>query len=136
MLTVGDSFDILGQSFVIVGLSDGTTSWMTSFFFVRKSAAESVLRTPGATSFALITPQAGVAASELRERLASLPATDALLKPEMAANDLALFARFFSAPLRLMSGIAFLVGTLVVGLVIYTATVERQREYGSAVPRP
>ena len=29
-----------------------------------------------------------------------------------------------------MAGIAFLVGALVVGLVIYTATVERQREYG------
>jgi putative ABC transport system permease protein len=29
-----------------------------------------------------------------------------------------------------MVAIAFLVGTLVVGLVIYTATVERQREYG------
>lgn len=29
-----------------------------------------------------------------------------------------------------MVGIAFLVGTLVVGLVTYTATVERQREYG------
>jgi ABC-type antimicrobial peptide transport system permease subunit len=48
----------------------------------------------------------------------------------MAANDLALFARFFAAPLKLMSGIAFLVGTLVVGLVTYTATIERQREYG------
>ena len=29
-----------------------------------------------------------------------------------------------------MAGIAFLIGVLVVGLVIYTATVERQREYG------
>lgn len=129
-LSTGDSFDILGQTFGIVGLSDGTTSWMTSFFFVRKSAAEALLRTPGATSFVLVTPQPGQTAADLRDRLASIPATDALLKREMAANDLALFARFFSAPLRLMSGIAFLVGTLVVGLVIYTATVERQREYG------
>jgi putative ABC transport system permease protein len=29
-----------------------------------------------------------------------------------------------------MIAIAFLVGTLVVGMVIYSATVERQREYG------
>jgi len=29
-----------------------------------------------------------------------------------------------------MVGIAFLVGTMIVGLIIYTATVERQREYG------
>jgi putative ABC transport system permease protein len=36
----------------------------------------------------------------------------------------------FSAPLKLMVGIAFLVGSMIVGLIIYTATVERQREYG------
>jgi putative ABC transport system permease protein len=48
----------------------------------------------------------------------------------MAANDLKLFAKVFSAPLKLMVGIAFLVGTMIVGLIIYTATVERQREYG------
>jgi putative ABC transport system permease protein len=29
-----------------------------------------------------------------------------------------------------MVAISFLVGTMIVGLVIYTATVERQREYG------
>ncbi|MDP2776610.1 MAG: FtsX-like permease family protein, partial [Anaerolineales bacterium] len=49
---------------------------------------------------------------------------------KMAANDINLFSEIFSAPLKLMVGIAFLVGTMIVGLIIYTATVERQREYG------
>jgi putative ABC transport system permease protein len=129
-LTTGDTFELLGRTFRIVGLSDGTTSWMTSFFFIRKGAAEDLLRAPGATSFLLVTPEPGASAETLRDRLAEIPGADALLKADVAANDLALFARFFSAPLKLMSGIAFLVGALVVGLVIYTATVERQREYG------
>jgi putative ABC transport system permease protein len=66
----------------------------------------------------------------VRDRLAELPGSDAQLKEEVMANDLRLFGRVFSAPLKLMVGIAFLVGTLVVGLVIFTATMERQREYG------
>jgi putative ABC transport system permease protein len=66
----------------------------------------------------------------LRERMKTVPGAEALLKEELIVNDQKLFARFFSAPLQLMTVIAFLVGTLVVGLVIYTATVERQREYG------
>jgi ABC-type antimicrobial peptide transport system permease subunit len=53
-----------------------------------------------------------------------------VLKTDMMANDVTLIARFFSIPLQLMVVIAFLVGTLVVGLVIYTATTERRREYG------
>ena len=129
-LRIGDTFEIMGQDFTIVGLSAGTTSWMTSFFFIRTSAAEKLLRAPGATSFLLVTPTEGVAPEDLRGRLNDLSGVNALTKGEMAANDLKLFAKIFSAPLRLMVAIAFLVGTMVVGLVIYTATVERQREYG------
>jgi len=46
-------------------------------------------------------------------------------------NDRKLMARVYDAPIGLMVGIAFFVGVLVVGLVIYTATIERRREYGA-----
>jgi putative ABC transport system permease protein len=129
-LARGDTFEMMGQRFRVVGLSEGTTSWMTSFLFMRKGAVEELLRAPGATSFLLVSPAEGVAAQTVRERLATLSGAEVLLKDEMIANDVKLFARVFSTPLRLMVGIAFLVGTLVVGLVIYTATMERQSEYG------
>jgi putative ABC transport system permease protein len=127
---LGTAVEIMGQTFTVVGLSEGTTSWMASFFFIRKPAAEALLRAPDGVSFLLVTPAAGVAPARLRDRLDALAGVDSLLTTEMAANDLNLFARFFSAPLKLMTVIAFLVGTLVVGLVIYTATIEKQREYG------
>lgn len=66
----------------------------------------------------------------MTERLRGVPGTNALAKPDVIANDQQLLGRVFDAPLLLMVVIAFLVGTLVVGLVIYTATAERQREYG------
>jgi putative ABC transport system permease protein len=141
-IEVGDEVAVMGQHFRIVGLSSDTTSWMTSFLFIRKADAEMLFRTPGATSFLLVTPEAGTGANELRDRLnggnegsehgerGALPGAHALLKSDVVTNDRNLFARFFSAPLQLMVVVAFLVGTMVVGLVIYTATVERQREYG------
>jgi putative ABC transport system permease protein len=129
-LALGDRVELMGRTFTIVGLSEGTTSWMTSFVFVRQSAAQALLRAPGATSFLLVTPSANVATGELAQRLERVPGTAALAKDAVRANDIRLFARFFSIPLQLMVAIAFLVGTLVVGLVIYTATVERRREYG------
>ena len=129
-LGLGDRFQIMDREFTIVGLSQGTTSWMTSFLFIRKTAAEGLVRVPGATSFLLVSPEAGEDAQSLRLRLSGITGTQSLLKTEMIANDSKLFGKLFSAPIRLMAGIAFLVGTLVVGLVIYTATVERRREYG------
>ncbi len=129
-IQLGDQLEVMDRRFRVVGLSGGTTSWMTSFIFLRKSAAESLLRAPGATSFILVTAREGESPEGLRDRLSALPGADALLKSDMEINDARLFAKFFSAPVRLMTSIAFLIGALVVGLVIYTATVERQREYG------
>lgn len=129
-LGIGDRVEVLGKELTITGLSNGTTSWMTSYFFMRKDAAGELLLSPGATSFLLLTTSAGADQDGVLQALKEISGTNALSKQEMAANDLKLFARVFSAPLKLMTGIAFLVGTMIVGLVIYTMTVERQREYG------
>jgi putative ABC transport system permease protein len=129
-LTVGDQVEVMGRDFTIVGLSSGTTSWMTSFFFIRKSDAENLLLMPGATSFLLLTTTKNGDIEQILQRLNRFSDVNALAKKQMAANDLKLFSKIFSAPLKLMVGISFLVGSMIVGLIIYTATVERQREYG------
>jgi putative ABC transport system permease protein len=129
-LVLGDKVKILDRDFTIVGLSSGTASWMTSFVFARKTAIEALLQAPGATSFLLVTPSNRVGADELRNRLSDLSSIEVTSKSNMIANDLNLYGSVFSGPIRLMVAIAFLVGTLIVGLVIYTATIERQREYG------
>jgi putative ABC transport system permease protein len=72
----------------------------------------------------------GADVDDILRRLNDISDVNAITKRHMAANDLKLFAKIFSAPLKLMVGIAFLVGTMIVGLIIYTATIERQREYG------
>ena len=129
-IQLGDSIEIMDRDFTVVGFSEGTNSWMTGYLFVRKTAAETLLRAPGAASFLLVTPAARIGTEELRTRLKDVSGIEVLTKQEMIANDLKLFGKVFSTPIQLMAAIAFLVGALVVGLVIYTATVERQREYG------
>ena len=129
-IALGDTVEIMDRDFTVVGLSEGTNSWMTSFIFIRKTAAEMLWRAPGATSFLLVASSDRIGDEELRERLRDLSGIQVTPKREVIANDLNLFTKFFSAPIQLMAAIAFLVGALVVGLVIYTATVERQREYG------
>ncbi|HEX2916368.1 MAG TPA: ABC transporter permease [Chloroflexia bacterium] len=131
-LKLGDNFEILGNRFKISGFSEGSLTWMTSFVFIRKTAAEKLLQVPGATSFLFVNPGKEVQPRTLQARLQSLPlaGTEVLLKSEVSENDRQLFTKAFTAPLVLMVWIAFLVGSLIVGLVIYTSTLERQREYG------
>lgn len=129
-VALGDEIEILDRDFTVVGFSEGTNSFMTGFLFIRKTAAELLFRSPDAASFLLVTPSERVGAEELRARLNDISGIEVTPKEEMIANDQRLFGKTFSAPIQLMATIAFLVGALVVGLVIYTATVERQREYG------
>ena len=129
-ISIGDELSIGERDSTVVGISEGTSMWAAGLMFVRKDAAEELMGAPEATSLLLVTPEEGVAPGTLRERLDDLAGTDALLKSTMADNDEKLFAQAFGGPLRLMVAIALLVGALVVGLVIYTATVERQKEYG------
>ena len=129
-IRLGDRVDLMGHSFTVVGLSAGTTSWMTSYLFVRNTAAENLFGAPGTISYLLVTPRDGVSTSQLRSRLGGIPGTEVQLKSEMIATAQRLNAGVFSVPLQLMAVIASLVGTLVVGLVVYSGTIERQREYG------
>ena len=129
-IVIGDTVTLLGRDATVVGLSDETTFWAGSIAFARIATLESLFRSPGLRSFLLVTPAAGVSPEALRDRLA-LPGTEVLLKRDVVANDAKLLARVYDAPIGLMVAIAFVVGVLVVGLVIYTATIERRREYGA-----
>jgi putative ABC transport system permease protein len=68
----------------------------------------------------------------VEERVRRRLRDDAELLPTTVVkqNDVALLAKIFAVPLRLMVTIAFAVGTAILGMVIYSATVERMREYG------
>lgn len=129
-LALGDVVDVLGRGFRVAGISRGATTWMLSYVFVRTGAAESLLRAPGIASYLLVRPADGVDAALVRDRLRGLPGMNAELKSTMVENDRRYFTRFFTPPIRLMAAIAFLVGALVVGIVLYSATMERRREYG------
>lgn len=127
---LGDEIRLLDRDATIVGFSDETTFWAGSIAFARITTLESLLRAPGLRSFLLVTPEPGTSAETLRDQLAGT-GTEVLLKRDLVANDRKLMARVYDAPIGLMVVIAFVVGVLVVGLVIYTATIERRREYGT-----
>ena len=128
---LGDSIEILDEKFTIAGLSDDTNSWMASFLFMEKRAAERLLLLPNATSFVLLTLEPGsdsvAIETRLRRRLRDM---ELLPAATLKANDVKLLVEVFAIPLQLMVSIAFAVGTAILGMIIYTATVERLREYG------
>lgn len=127
---VGDSFEVGGRELTVVGLSNETATFSGSYVFARKTFVESLALAPGAATFVLVTPAPGTTSSDLVARLQALPDTNVLLKSQVMANDQQILAGILDQVVLLMVAAAFIVGTLVVGMVIYTATNERRGEYG------
>lgn len=127
---LGDRLRILDRDFTIVGLSDGTSFWAGSIAFGRLGGLETLLRLPGVRSFVLLTKAPTASVESLTAAVANL-GVDLVPKSTLVANDRRLLGRVYDAPIGLMTAIAFIVGVLVVGLVIYAATTERRREYGA-----
>jgi putative ABC transport system permease protein len=129
-IALGDRIEVLGQELKVVGTSDGTSFWIGTYAFMTKDGLAGLTRSPDATSFLFVSLEAGVSTEEARVTLAALDGVNVLTKAQIVENQRRVIGRIYDAPLGLMVGIAFAVGVLVVGLVIYAATVERRREYG------
>jgi putative ABC transport system permease protein len=123
-LDVGDSIDMMGRRFRIVGTSSDT--FMTSFVFMTHAATDALLGTPDTTSFILVGTRDPAAVR------AGLAATGLAVhdRDELARRDLAVLTRAYKVPMGVMRTVALAIGSLVVALSVYTAMMDRRREYG------
>jgi hypothetical protein len=51
--SLSDAIELLDEEFKVVGLSEGANSWMASFIFIEKKAAEDLLLMPVTASFVI-----------------------------------------------------------------------------------
>jgi putative ABC transport system permease protein len=131
-LRVGSTLRFRGADLRIVGLSKGTSGFMTPLAFTTRQTANALNEQPRTATFLLVTPAAGVSASVLVSRIdRAVPGVGAALRDELAANDRDAFVGAFSGPLSAMVAIAAAVAVLVIALTVYSATRDRAREYAT-----
>ncbi len=124
-LEPGEVVEIVGTRFRVVGLADASAV-MTGFVFVTHSAADTLFRTPGTTSYVLVGASNAPA---VQDRLENHGLT-VFSRDQLAANDRKLYTGIFGSALKLMVGVAFIAGSLVVALTVYASVADRRREFG------
>lgn len=123
-LRIGDSLEIMGRNFWIVGTS--TDTFMLSFIFMTHASTDLLLNSPDTTSFVLIgTDRPYDVKAELANTGLAVKSRD-----EFASKDLVVMTRAYAVPIDMMRVVAFAIGILVIALSIYTAIMDRRREYG------
>lgn len=130
-IAVGQTVSVLGQDLTVVGLTGGTSNWMSPFLFLPASVLQDALDSPEVVSFFLVQlpedADRGRVVDRIEERLEDVhvmqPAT-------LAGHDREVLAAVMETPLLVMLGISVIIGTAVLGLTSYTAALDRMREYG------
>jgi putative ABC transport system permease protein len=126
---VGDSIDIKGQPLLVAGLSNETSSFTGAYVFAPRALVEKLTLAGGAT-YVIVTPTGGTSQRDLIASLGAVQNTTVVPKSQVMAKDQKLLAAILDQIVYLMVAAAFIVGALVVGMVIYTAVLERRSEYG------
>ncbi|MDP2920554.1 MAG: ABC transporter permease [Dehalococcoidia bacterium] len=129
-LRIGGTLALEGKQFKIIGLSDETFNMISYLVFVTADDARSFLPS-GLTNFFLVktAPSADIA-SVKASITSALPDVSVATADESAQDAKNETVGGFLPIVMVISAVGVLVGILVVGLLVYTMTVEKSQEYG------
>lgn len=123
---LGDEIPVLGHGMTVVGLTDDTTLFMTPLVFATTAGMDQMLRAEGTTGAVLVSSSDPGRTADLLEESGLTVRTPLQLR----RASLALATDIYGAPVKLMVGVAFVAGTLIVALVGSTRITEQQRDFG------
>ncbi|MBI4283064.1 MAG: ABC transporter permease [Chloroflexi bacterium] len=129
-LDIGGTIDIEGKQFKVVGISDETFTLISYMVFITLEDARSFMPANLINSF-LVKANSPDEVTRVKASIESrLPAVSVTTSQENAAQGREETVGGFLPIVLVISAIGVLVGILVVGLLVYTMTIEKSREYG------
>jgi putative ABC transport system permease protein len=130
-IRVGDTLNIAERQFKVVGLSEGGDVVTFSFAFATQEETQELQKLPDATNFFLVTLVPGANIESVRaEIMNTFPELAAVTKETFVANNTKIISDSFLPVIFVLLLIGIAVGIAVIGLTIFTSTVEKAKEYG------
>lgn len=128
---LGDIIDVAQHELKVVGYSEGGDLVTSSFAFARKSDLDKIRELPGATNFFVVSTDRGADSKAVIKRIKrDVPGVDAVSKSEFVDNNTKIITDTFLPVILVLLLISAAVGVAVIGLTIFTSTIEKAREYG------
>lgn len=126
---IGDRLPIVGRRLRIVGLARGTFSIISSVSFIDYSTFERLEGDTGSASYVLVWPRPGGSPEALASHLEAAYPVTAQTSSGFSGHERQVVSGMSTELIEGLVSIGFVVGIIVAGLSIYTATVARLREY-------
>jgi putative ABC transport system permease protein len=133
-IDIGDKIEVGGVELTVVGVSKDTFVLVYSYAFVTKEDAEKIFGAEDFLNYYMVEVEnpffAKKVADNVKSRLEGLGVkVDVLTKQEFIDNHKEVIDESFSAILLPLVFIGFFIGVTVIGLTLYTATLEKMKEY-------
>jgi putative ABC transport system permease protein len=130
-LAIGDTVTVRGLPLTVTRIADLAGAGISQFAVISVADARDTVMVPGYTNFLLVRVSPGSSSEQVAETISnSVPGVRAMPRSQFAAANRSEVSDLFVPIVRVLFVVSFLVGAAIVGVTIYTATVERTREYG------
>ena len=127
---VGDELPLPDRPRRIVALTAGTNQFTNQLAFGELRDVQALVRLRGDVNFYAVRTDPGRTTAVTEEIQRRMRGVTAFSRDRFVANNEREIKEGFQPILYVMVGIAFLVGLAIVGLMMYTAAIEKAREYG------
>ncbi|MEO7117892.1 MAG: FtsX-like permease family protein [Candidatus Limnocylindrales bacterium] len=128
-IEIGDEVRAGLRRLKVVGVSEGGNLVLAQLSFVSIEEAR-LLAGDAAVNFVLVKTDPGQAATVIERLNTSLPGVHAFSAATFGDNSQRVLRRSILPILLVIVLMAVLVGVIVVGLTVYTAAIEKEREFG------
>lgn len=130
-LKIGDTFDVNGQTLTIGGISSGGNLISFKYAYVTYDQAKKMFNSENKINFYLLGLKSDVDALEVKSNIEEkIPEVEVLTKNEFVDASRKVVTDSFLPIIAVLVAIGLIVGTAVIGLTTYSATIEKSREYG------
>ncbi len=130
-ISIGDVLEYGERTFTVAYIGKIGNVILSQYSFISPEDYLDLFGAPGIVNFYLVglndPSQSASVAQALENRL---PDTTVLTRDKFTANSREVVTSFFLPILMIVVIVAFVVGLAVLGITIYTATIEKTREYG------
>jgi putative ABC transport system permease protein len=128
-LNIGDTLDLNGSPFTVVGIAAGGPLFQQSYIPIED--ARELFHMEAVSNFFVVSLVDGVSVDTVMQRIESdVSGVDAQTEAEFAENNEREIMDKFLPIILVLVFIGFIVGVVIISLTIYTATIEKIREYG------
>lgn len=130
-IKIGDSIPFADKKLRVAGLSEGTFILSTSFAFINKADASKIYTLPTTTNYWLVSVVQGADVQKVQSEINSqIPGVNAHTKDHFVQVNVNLVKDIVTPVFGALVVLGALIGIAVIGLTIFTSTIEKAKEYG------